>query len=78
MALKEQRLWGPKEKKFERAAPRVTLAQTEQWVQEAHVLDGLCKGLKHKDWPANPWQALGHLAIQVSRTCAGESALKAA
>jgi len=69
MALKEQRLWGPKEKKFERAAPRVTLAQTEQWVQDAHVLDGLCKGLKHKDWPANPWQALAHLSQQVCRVC---------
>ena len=74
MALREQRLWGPKEKKFERAVPRVSVAQTEQWVQAAHVLDGLCKGLKHPDWPANPWQALAHLAIQVSRTCGGKLA----
>lgn len=70
MAIKELRLWGPKEKKFERVAPRVSVAQAEQWLHDAHVVDGLCKGLKHPQWPANPWQALGQLALSVCQGCA--------
>ena len=31
---------------------------TESLVQAASLVDGLCKGLPHPDWPAEPWDAL--------------------
>lgn len=69
MALREQRVWGPKEKRFERVLPRLTLPQITQWLQDAHTVDGIVKGLKDKDWPADPWQALHRLAMGVCRAC---------
>ena len=69
MALREQRVWGPKEKRFERVLPRLTLPQITQWLQDAHTVDGIVKGLKDKDWPADPWQALHRLVMGVCRAC---------
>lgn len=70
MALREQRVWGAKEKRFERVLPRLTLPQITQWLQDAHRVDGIVKGLKDQDWPADPWQALHRLALGVCRACA--------
>jgi len=70
MALREQRVWGPREKRFERVLPRLSAAQLTQWLQDAHVVDGIVKGLKQADWPADPWQALHRLALGVCRACA--------
>ena len=69
MALREQRVWGPREKRFERVLPRLSLAQLGQWLQDAHTVDGIVKGLKHADWPDDAWQALHRLALQVCRAC---------
>ena len=69
MALREQRVWGPREKRFERVLPRLKLPQLTQWLQDAHTVDGIVKGLKNKDWPADPWQALHRLALGVCRGC---------
>ncbi len=69
MVLREQRVWGPREKRFERVLPRLTLAQTAGWVQDAHRVDGIVKGLRHADWPREPWAALHRLALQVCRAC---------
>jgi DNA polymerase-3 subunit delta len=69
MALREQRVWGAREKRFERVLPRLKLAQLTQWLQDAHTVDGIVKGLKSKDWPTDPWQALHRLAMQVCRAC---------
>lgn len=69
MALREQRVWGAREKRFERVLPRLKLDQLSQWLQDAHTVDGIVKGLKNKDWPADPWQALHRLALQVCRAC---------
>lgn len=70
MALREQRVWGPREKRFERVLPRLPLAQIEAWVQDAHRVDGIAKGLRHADWPDGPWPALHRLALAVCRACA--------
>ncbi|MBW8716865.1 MAG: DNA polymerase III subunit delta, partial [Variovorax paradoxus] len=35
----------------------------------AHVVDGICKGLKQPDWPAGGWQALQRLALMLCRAC---------
>ena len=69
MALREQRVWGAREKRFERMLPRLKLEQLTQWLQDAHTVDGIVKGLKDKDWPTDPWQALHRLAMQVCRAC---------
>ena len=69
MALREQRVWGAKERLFERVLPRLTDATLAQLLQAAHQVDGIVKGLKQPDWPANPWQALHRLAMQLCREC---------
>ncbi len=70
MALREQRVWGPREKRFERVLPRLSPALLDRWLQEAHTVDGIVKGLKSKDWPSDPWQALLRLALDVAKACA--------
>ena len=75
MALRENRVWGNKEKLMERALPRLSGAMLAQWLQDAHVVDGIVKGLKVPTWPAEPWDALHRLATQVSGAC-GVTGLK--
>ena len=70
MVLREQRVWGAKEKRFERVLPRLGPAQLAQWLQDAHKVDGIVKGLKDADWPTDPWQALHRLALAVCHGCA--------
>ncbi len=70
MVLRELRIWGPREKRFERAVPRLALPQLAQWLQDAHTVDGIVKGLKHPAWPHDPWQALHRLALGVCQACA--------
>jgi DNA polymerase III subunit delta len=70
LALREQRVWGPREKRFERVLPRLALPQLTVWLQDAHRVDGIVKGLKDRAWPSDPWQALHRLALTVCRACA--------
>ena len=63
MALREARVWGPREKLFERALPLLTPAQLDRMVGDASICDGLVKGLKHPDWPPEPWDALRRLVL---------------
>src|SRR5690606_24872770 len=58
MALRENRVWGVKEKLMERALPLLSMAQLSRWLEDAHLVDGIVKGLKAPGWPADPWQAL--------------------
>ena len=69
LALREERVWGPRERLFERVLPRLSDRQMAQWLQDAHVVDGIVKGLKQPDWPASGWQALHRLALDVCRAC---------
>ena len=66
MALRENRVWGPKERLMERLLPRVSDAQAAQLLQSAHTVDGIVKGLRHPDWPQEGWQALRQLAVQLA------------
>ena len=70
MALREQRIWGVREKLFERVLPRISGARLAQLLQNAHQVDGIVKGLKVADLPTDPWQALQRLALRVASTCA--------
>jgi DNA polymerase-3 subunit delta len=67
MALRENRIWGAKEKQFERIMPNVQMSTVNKLLQAAHQVDGVVKGLKHADWPSEPWQALHRLAQMVVR-----------
>src|SRR5690606_16295986 len=70
LALRESRVWGVKEKLIERVLPLLSGAQLARWLDDAHTVDGVVKGLKAPDWPADPWQALHQLAMKVARACA--------
>ena len=71
VALRENRIWGPKERHFERIAPRVSPVAVARLLRSAHTVDGIVKGLKVPDWPADGWQALRRLGMQFSRVCRG-------
>lgn len=70
LLLREQRIWGAREQRYERLLPRLRVAQTSRWLVEAQTVDGIVKGLPHPDWPADPWAALARLASSVAAGCA--------
>jgi DNA polymerase-3 subunit delta len=72
MALREQRVWGNKERLFERVLPRLSTEMLTCFLQDAHQVDGVVKGLKRPDWPVSPWQALQLLALRLCRACAAQ------
>jgi len=63
MALRDARVWGAKERLFERALPLFGDNALAQLLHAAQVCDGLVKGLKHPDWPLEPWQGLQRLVL---------------
>jgi DNA polymerase III subunit delta len=69
MVLREQRIWGARERLFERVLPRLDGAELSRLLQAAHTVDGIVKGLRHPDWPTDPWQALVQLARQLCQAC---------
>jgi DNA polymerase-3 subunit delta len=69
MALRENRIWGVKEKLYERVLPRLSDANLARMLLAAHQVDGIVKGLKVPEWPADGWQALQRLAMRMCRAC---------
>jgi DNA polymerase-3 subunit delta len=65
MALRENRVWGVKERLFERAVPLLTDNALAALIDAAHVCDGLVKGLKHPDWPLDPWEGLRRVVLML-------------
>jgi DNA polymerase-3 subunit delta len=75
MALREARVWGAKERLFERLVPLLSDHTLAHWVEAASVCDGLIKGLKHPHWPLDAWDGLKRLALMVTQhTAAPKSA----
>ena len=72
MALRENRVWGAKEKLFERVLPNIDSAALAALLTAAHKVDGIVKGLKQPDWPVSGWQSLHRLAGMVCAQCAGQ------
>jgi DNA polymerase III subunit delta len=70
MALRENRVWGVKEKLFERVLPNIGETTLANLLTAAHKVDGIVKGLKQPDWPASGWQALHRLAAMMCEQCA--------
>ena len=69
MALRENRIWGAKERLFERVLPRISAGQVAELLHAAQMVDGIVKGLKQPDWPTDGWQALHRLAQQLCALC---------
>ena len=63
LALREARVWGAKERIFERALTLLSETTLAHLVDAAQVCDGLVKGLKHPDWPSDPWDGLKRLVL---------------
>src|SRR3954452_22898663 len=74
MALREQRVWGLKEKLFERVLPRLSSTALDNLLYGAHLVDGIVKGLKAPGWPVDGWQALHKLALGLCLECSGKAA----
>jgi len=68
MALREARVWGVKERLFERAVPLLSPLSLAPLVEAAQICDGIVKGLKHPEWPNDPWAALQRLALMLVRS----------
>lgn len=70
MVLRELRIWGPRERLFERVLPQVKGATAARLVHAASIVDGIVKGLPHPQWPDDPWQALGRLTAMLCKSVA--------
>src|SRR6476469_950505 len=73
VALREQRVWGLKERLFERVLPRLSATALDNLLHGAHVVDGIVKGLKAPGWPTDGWQALHKLAVGLCLECSGKA-----
>jgi DNA polymerase III subunit delta len=70
LALREARVWGAKERLFERLVPLLADHTLAHWIEAASICDGLVKGLKHPQWPLDPWDGLKRLALMVTQHAA--------
>lgn len=67
LALREARVWGAKERLYERLVPLLADHTLAHWVESASICDGLVKGLKHPHWPLDAWDGLTRLALMVTQ-----------
>ena len=65
MALRQARVWGVKERLYERLVPRLADHTLAHLVESASICDGLVKGLRHPGWPGDAWSGLKRLALLV-------------
>ncbi|ODU09573.1 MAG: DNA polymerase III subunit delta [Rubrivivax sp. SCN 71-131] len=77
LALREARVWGLKEKLFERALPRLGADTLAHWLAAASTCDGLVKGLRHPDWPTEPWAGLRRLVLTMLEPLQGLASTRA-
>jgi DNA polymerase III subunit delta len=70
LALQTARVWGLKQKLYERILPRLSPTDATNLLHAAHQVDGIVKGLKTKDWPSDNWVALQQLAMMVCKAVA--------
>ncbi len=66
VAARENRLWGPREKLFERALSRVSVAALESALLRAADIDRLAKGLRAPRADSDPWLELTQLALSIA------------
>ena len=74
MVLRSLRVWGNKEKLFERVVPRLTANAAVRLLHSAHLVDGIVKGLPADGWPRDNCQALRKLAMEMVTALQGPPA----
>jgi len=72
MALREARVWGVKEKLFERIVPGLSTERLAELIAAAHLCDGIVKGLRAPGWPQDPWAALQRLLLMTIDALPGQ------
>ena len=72
LALKDARVWGVKERLFERVLPLLASHQMAHLLDAASIVDGIVKGLKHPDWPHEPWPALKRWMLSMLQVSASQ------
>ena len=65
VALREARVWGDKERAFERLLPGLDEAGLNALLHAAQTCDGLIKGLRHPEWPLDAWDGLRRLVLMM-------------
>ena len=76
IVFKEQRVWGQKERLFEKTLPHISCVTLNHLLETAYLVDGVVKGLKAKGWPPDTWQALMRFAMIFCRACAQDDIKK--
>jgi len=64
---RENRLWGPRERLVEAAAPRLDIDRLTRALARAAAIDRLAKGLHPRELGADPWLELRALSMSVAR-----------
>lgn len=70
MAMKSVRVWGSKQRLYERAVQKLSLKYMRHMLAGAHIVDGILKGITHPDWPQNSWQAFSRLGLTFTQKLA--------
>ncbi|MEJ6003398.1 DNA polymerase III subunit delta [Paucibacter soli] len=78
LALREARVWGNKERLFERIAPGLSDHNLASLVAAAQICDGIVKGLRHPEWPLDAWGALRRLALMLVEATQARGGVKLA
>jgi DNA polymerase-3 subunit delta len=65
--MKENRIWGPRERMMEPALRRIPLATLETALKDAAQVDKMVKGLRAKAFAGDAWDAMLQLALKVAR-----------
>ena len=65
--LKQNRVWGPRERLAEAALRRLPMAVLQQALQEAAQIDRMVKGLRAKAHAGDPWDALLQLGLTLAQ-----------
>jgi DNA polymerase III subunit delta len=66
MALRQARVWGPRERLIERATQRLDATRLARLLDGAHRCDRITKGVPQPGWPTDPWEALLQLAFELA------------
>jgi DNA polymerase-3 subunit delta len=70
LALRQNRIWGFKERLFERILRQLSQRDAARLLEAAHRVDRVVKGLPAPGWPGDSWLALHRLAWQMGQVCA--------
>ena len=72
LALREARVWGVKERLYERIVPQLSSQSCLRLVRHARLCDGIVKGLTVPGWPDAPLDALRRLVLEMLDVVSGQ------